>query len=191
MEAIWTRITAWIESNAPHLLEVLQSGATEAQIDELEAALSVQLPDDVKALYRLCNGQASFDYGLINGSEFLSLERIRDEWGIWKSLLDAGKLLKDEDIERDRIDAQIRKVWWHPQWLPLTHNGGGDHDCLDLAPTEEGTKGQIISMWHDDDSRKVLAPNLRAWLQDYAERLETGQLVYSEDYDDIVDIKDI
>ena len=189
MEAVWARITAWIEGNAPQLLEVLQPGASEAQIDELEAALSVQLPEDVKALYRLCNGQASFDYGLINGNEFLSLERIQDEWRIWKGLLDTGELSYEPD--RGRVDAQIRKVWWHPQWLPLTYNGAGDHDCLDLAPSEEGTRGQIITMWHDDDERKVIAPSLLAWFQDYAERLEAGQLVYSDDYDGIVDINDI
>mgnify|MGYP001801247671 FL=1 len=76
MEEIWSRITVWIEANAPHLLEVLQPGASEAQISELESSLSIELPDDVKALYLLCNGQSVCNYGIINGNEFLSLERI-------------------------------------------------------------------------------------------------------------------
>lgn len=167
---------------------MLQSGASEAQLSELEAALSIRLPDDVKALYRLCNGQSSFDYGLLNGNEFLSLERIQDEWTIWKDLLDAGELVADDDIQGDLIEAGIRKVWWSPKWIPLTYNGGGDHDCLDLAPTEKGVRGQIITMWHDDDERKVLSPSIRDWLQQYAEQLESGQLVFSEDYNGIVGV---
>ena len=191
MEQIWTRITNWIETHAPQLLEVLQPGASEAQLSELEAALSIRLPDDVKALYRLCNGQSSFDYGLLNGNEFLSLERMQDEWTVWKDLLDAGELVADDDIQGDRIEAGICKVWWSPKWIPLTYNGGGDHDCLDIAPAEEGVSGQIITMWHDDDERKVLAPGIRDWLQQYAVQLESGQLVFSEDYNGIVSINDI
>lgn len=191
MEHIWTRITSWIKTHAPQLLELLQDGASEEQINELEKALSIQLPDDVKALYRLCNGQSSFDYGLLNGNEFLSLERIRDEWTVWKDLLDAGDLITDDDIESDRIDTEIRQVWWHPKWIPFTYNGGGDHDCLDLAPAKEGVQGQIISMWHDDEERKLLAPGIREWLQQYAEQLESGQIIFSEDYNGIVSIDNI
>lgn len=168
------------------MIEVLQPGASEAQLCELEEALHVELPDDVKALYRLCNGQSSFDYGLINGSEFLSLERIKEEWTVWKSLLDTNELIADDDIQSERIDAGIRKVWWHPKWIPLTYNGGGDHDCLDLAPIDEGVRGQIITMWHDDDERKVLSHSIKEWLQQYAEQLETGHLVFSEEFGGII-----
>ena len=191
MEAIWTRIRSWIEANAPQLLEVLQPGASEARIRKLEESLSIRLPDDVKALYRLCNGQSSYDYGLLNGTEFLSLERIQDEWSVWKGLLDAGELVPDDSVESSRIDRGIRQVWWSPKWIPLTYNGAGDHHCLDLDPAKEGTMGQIITMWHDDDERKVVASSIRAWLQQYAEQLKSGQLVYSEDYDGIVDVNDI
>lgn len=191
MEEIWSRIIVWIEANAPQLLEVLQPGASEAQISELESSLSIVLPDDVKALYLLCNGQSSYGYGVIDGNEFLSLERIKDEWSVWKELLDAGEFAEHDNTESNRIDPEIRNTWWSSKWIPLTYNGGGDHDCLDLDPTEEGAIGQIITMWHDDDERKVTASGIRAWLQRYAEQLETGQLVFSEKYNSIVSVDDV
>ncbi|MEL6352493.1 MAG: SMI1/KNR4 family protein [Cyanobacteria bacterium J06627_28] len=191
MEEIWLRITVWIESNAPHLLEVLQPGASEAQISELESSLSIVLPDDVKALYLLCNGQSVCNYGIINGNEFLSLERIKDEWSIWKDLLDADEFAEHDNTESNRIDPEIRNTWWSSKWIPLTYNGSGDHDCLDLDPTERGTIGQIITMWHDDDERKVIASGIRAWLQQYSEQLEAGQLVFSEEYNGIVSVDDV
>ena len=191
MEEIWARIRTWIEANAPQLLEVMNPGASEMQIIELERVLSIQLPDDVKTLYRLCNGQSSFNYGIINGTEFLSLERIQDEWSIWKNLLDAGELVDENDVEGSRVAPEIRKTWWSPKWIPLTYNGSGDHDCLDLDPTEIGRIGQIIRMWHDDDERKMVASDIKTWLQQYVKRLESGQLVFREDYNGIVNIDDI
>ena len=140
-------------------------------LSDLESSLSILLPEDVKSFYRLCNGQSSFDYGIINGTELLSLERIKDEWNVWKDLLDAGHLIQDNGIDSAGIDPEICQFWWSPKWIPVTYDGGGNHDCLDLAPTAEGTIGQIITMWHDDDERKVVASGIRSWLQQYAERL--------------------
>lgn len=192
MQEIWMRIEKWLKANAPAGLEVLQSGASDTQISELESVLSVQLPEDVKVLFRICNGQSSYDFALIDGCEFLSLARIEEEWGVWKDLLDSGNF-QDEDGQDYGCEAElgIRNVWWSPQWIPLTYDGSGNHDCLDLSPAEGGTQGQIIKMWHDDPERRVMAPSFRAWLQEYAEGLESGEYVYSEDYNGIVKATDI
>ncbi len=68
---------------------------------------------------------------------------------------------------------------------------GGNHDCLDLNPADGGTVGQIITMWHDDDARKLVAPSFRDWLKQYAEGLASGQFVYSEEYGSVVDVNDL
>jgi cell wall assembly regulator SMI1 len=192
MQEIWARIENWLRVNAPQVLEVLQPGASDVQIGELEAFLSVQLPDDVKSLYRICNGQSAYDYGLIDGRELLSLERIKDEWSVWKDLLDSGTFRDDDGQDRGSDpELGIGNVWWSVQWIPLTYDGSGNHDCLDLSPAEGGTDGQIITMWHDDAERKIVAPSFRAWLQQYADGLESGQLIFSEEYNGIVNANDI
>ena len=192
MEEIWTKIETWLQNNAPQVLEILQHGASEDQVRELEDFLSVKFPDDFKSLYRICNGQSSCDYGVFNGREFLSLERIKDEWSIWKNLLDDGAFQESDGQDQgSNPELGIRNVWWSPQWIPFTCDGSGNHECLDLNPTECGTDGQIITMWHDDNERKIVALGIKTWLKKYAQGLETGQFVFSEEYNGIVNANHI
>lgn len=192
MEEILERIENWLRNNAPQVLKTLQSGASKGQISELEEFLAVKFPDDVKSLYLIYNGQSSFDCGLLDDLEFLSLERIKDEWSVWKELLDDGIFQDDDGQDQgSNPDLGIRNVWWSPQWIPLTYDGSGNHYCLDLNPAEGGTNGQIITMWHDDDERKIVAPGFRAWLQQYADGLESGQFIFSDEYDGIISANDI
>jgi cell wall assembly regulator SMI1 len=55
-------------------------------------------------------------------------------------------------------------------------DGRGNHHCLDLEPAKEGRVGQIITMWHDDAERTIVAPSFQAWLQQYVEDLESNKL---------------
>jgi cell wall assembly regulator SMI1 len=57
---------------------------------------------------------------------------------------------------------------------------------LDLDPASGGAIGQIITMWHDDAERKVLAPSFQVWLHQVASSLQSGDLVFSDDYNGIV-----
>ena len=46
-------------------------------------------------------------------------------------------------------------------------------------------------MWHDDEERKVVASGMKERLQEYAERLDLDQLIFSEDYNSIVSVDDV
>lgn len=174
MIEIWSKIEILLRIKNPHLLETLQPGVPDIQISEIEEFLSVKFPDDIKSLYRILNGQSDCNIGLINGYEFLSLDRIKEEWSIWKNLLDSGTFQDENgnDIGSE-ADPGIRNVWWCPKWIPLTSDGSGNHNCLDLNPAEGGIYGQIITMLHDDVERKIVAPGIKMWLQQYAQRLES------------------
>lgn len=188
MEKIWAQIENWFRANAPQVLESLQIGASDTEIAELEEFLAIQLPEDVKALYRIHNGQSDYTYGFFDGREFLSLNRIKDEWQIWKSLLDNGTF-QDSNGQDQGCDPDLgsRNLWWSDKWIPLTYDGCGNHDCLDLAPDASGTLGQIITMWHDDSERKIVASSFRAWLQNYAEGLASGKFIFSEEYGGVIE----
>ena len=101
MQIIWTRIENWLTDNAPEILENLNSGATEEEIKRTEEFLGVSFPEDVKDSYRIHNGQKScfdtpdrqqWDYCLIDYWHLLSLDRIKNDWGVWKELSDTGRL---------------------------------------------------------------------------------------------------
>jgi cell wall assembly regulator SMI1 len=179
MEEIWTRIDAWLKVNAPKVFNTLQPGASDSQIQAAESILAIQFPEDVKASYRIHNGQQTiYDYGLIpEAQEFLSLERIQAEWAVWKELLNQGQL-----VGKGEPDPGIKSDWWNLRWIPLTSDYCGNHYCLDLDPAERGNVGQIITMVHDDSYRELLAPSFRSWLENYAAKLESGEYVFSEKY---------
>ena len=176
MQAIWHRIETWLAAHAPPLLASLQAGAQAEEIRRTETVLGVTLPADVKASYRIHNGQAAGSPWLLEEGELLSLADIERGWGSWKELADAGVFADAPG----KPSGPIRADWWNPRWIPITHDGSGNHLCLDLAPAPGGTPGQLITVWHDDDQRRLVAPSFSAWLTQLADRLEAGIYRYSE-----------
>nr|WP_276599278.1 SMI1/KNR4 family protein [Nannocystis sp. SCPEA4] len=150
---------AQIEAGAREAGIELPKGASQAAIAELEETLSLTLPDEVKAWFLAHDGGGS-QFALEN-RELLSLERIADEWKIWKDLLDKGVFGENAHSEPGR---GVQQKWWIPEWVPLTYDGAGNHDVLDLAPAKGGHYGQILSFWHDDPSRRVVGRSFLKWL---------------------------
>lgn len=162
----------------------LNKGAGEADFAELEKELSYALPEDFKELYRIANGGVAYE-GVLAGEEWLSVERIIEEYGVWKGLYE-GSMLEEEDgtpFGCTPEDASIKPdLWWNPKWIPLTADGGGNGKMIDLDPTEHGTAGQIIQMWHDDPIRSKEVESLHDFFARYAQDLEDGKYVLSADY---------
>jgi cell wall assembly regulator SMI1 len=177
MRSIWERIEVWLADNAPEILDSLQSGATDDVLSEMEAFLNVTFPQDVRNSYALHNGQTLESPGLVEGRELLSLDAIRYHWSVWKELVEDGALTRTKSLP----DGPIQNDWWNPKWIPLTYDGNSNHHCLDLNPAPGGDVGQIIMMWHDDPTRSLVASSFGAWLELFAQELEAGEYVYSDE----------
>ena len=156
----------------------LNAGASEADFAELEQTLGYALPEEFKELYRVANGETDID-GVFAGEEWLSIERIIDEYNVWNQLY-------QEDDGSDfgcEPEAGIKPdFWWNPKWISLTADGSGNSKMIDLDPSEQGTAGQIIQMWHDDAAREKVADSLREFLQNYVRDLEAGLYVLDAEY---------
>jgi cell wall assembly regulator SMI1 len=181
MQELWTRFENWLQTNAPHLVNGLNLGASEQELTDLSILIGAELPADFLAFYRIHNGQNQDAGGLLDGEELLSVARMQEEWAVWDGLLKKGVF--DDAVATP--DRGVRADWWNPRWLPLTYDGAGNHCCLDLAPAPGGGSGQVIRMWHDEDTRPLLATSFTAWLTEYITALEAGDYVFSEDYDGI------
>jgi cell wall assembly regulator SMI1 len=188
VKTIWDPIHVWLAAHAPDVLESLRPGATEEAIRAAEAAMSVTLPDDVRACYRIHDGQqpvlVNVTYwsglrtvpGFLYGDPWLGLREMVKQWDGMKSLL--GEFAAVSGSPR----GPIRSDWWHPKWLPVTkYGGGGDLRCLDLAPKRGGKVGQVISWYHDDAFRGVVAKSFTEWLATFASDLARGQYVTAPD----------
>ena len=58
----------------------------------------------------------------------------------------------------------------------LPGNGGGDNLCLDLGVDDQGTPGQLLTFWHDDEERSIDSDSLDSWLESLVESMERGTL---------------
>lgn len=180
MRELWEKIEGYLQSHECGSLSTgLNPGASETEIATAESALGdVRFPEDYRAFLKLHNGQVDGSITLLGMGPLLSTHEIVDQWRVWKELLDEGTF-DDQGSASDHADCVKTDMWWNPRWIPITHDGGGDHDCIDLDPAEGGTAGQIIEMWHDMDDRSLIAPSFTAWVAHFVAELEQGNLVWS------------
>ena len=182
----WKAIVSWLEANVPDSVELLQGPVAESDLADAEAKTGLTFPADLKELFLTCNGTDANQksIGLFpSADDFdelaygpLELKQALSEWGIQKELLEGG----DFEGEEADSDAGVADAWWHTGWFPFGSNGGGDLYCVDTAPTEGGTVGQVITHSHESGEHRILAPSLSAWLSELAEGLAAGKFKYDE-----------
>ena len=188
VETIWERLKVQLKTLAPDLHKSLQKGASEKQILKLEKQLGVQLPQDYRRFLNLCNGLKPNSEVEFYDGELLSVSNVSREWRIWRDLLADG----DFEGISSKPAKGIREDWWNLKWIPFTHDGGGNHMCLDLDPAKGGKLGQVITMWHDSEERELMHSSFTAWLRHILKGLETGKIVFdTEDYNALVNIEDL
>lgn len=180
----WGRIITWLQSHAAQSLDTLSGPATIQQIDNVSSQLDLQLPEDFYEFYQIFDGAESSgifpSYDAWNEMAFspMSLDQIVRTWQMQRQLLDGGDFAGLEV----RPDDGVVSEWWNVNWVPFADNGGGDYYCVDVAPTSNGTVGQIISHSHDSPARKVLATSLTNYLAGLADSLEADNCCYDDDY---------
>ena len=181
MNKEFERFKQWLSLNYSDGLIDLNPPATDYEIEELTKILGVELPNDFLDVLRIHNGQKGESAWLFDSQEFLSTHRIIDEFNTWKNLLNTQLQGKSSTP-----DEGVKNDWWNTNWIPFTSDGCGDNYCLDLSPTNTGTKGQIITLWYESSEREIVAPSFSLWFEEYVEQLYSGELIYSEEYNSIV-----
>lgn len=154
MQAIWDRIEAWLSIHAPEVLDSLLTGVDDDDIQEIEAELGYQFPEDVRASLRLHNG---------------TIDVLADIWG----LLNIDEIA---EVQRRLSPGNSMK---RPQWIPLARDGCGDFLCVDVEPEPGEQAGQIIHYDHETVSSWV-APSFQALLSTFADHLEMGKYALDE-----------
>ena len=108
LQATWKRIEAGLASHAPGVLSKLQPGASDEAIRQAEQALGMELPEEVRASYRIHNG--SNGAGLTDDGRLLSLEEIVAEWDMNMTIVYDYSL--DEKELHPGKDRAIQNVYW-------------------------------------------------------------------------------
>jgi cell wall assembly regulator SMI1 len=155
VKALLGRLEQWLKEHRPRYAAALSPGATAAELDALQTALGVPLPDSLRTLLAWHNGQAGDFVGCFEAS--------------WRLL---GK---------DRIAALRRELLanaengWERPWIPFLEDDRDNCVFLDTGQPE----APVRAYWQVTKQRPVLAPSLAAWLKDFVEAVIRGE--YTQD----------
>lgn len=172
MQVLLNRLDHYLSTKRADYYATLQPGLSAGAIATLEKKYNVTLPVDLCALYQWKNGQQDDAYAVfVNNSMFLSLEH---------SLESAKELTSmiGTDFEMEN--------WWHPAWIPLFDNGGGDYICYDTLGVFTGIRGQLIEFWHADNDRDTIAPDLTSFIISINQLYATTD---AKDFDEYFEVK--
>lgn len=156
----------------PDFYSNLNEPLKDKEIQALEKKFKITIPSDLKELYKWKNGQSCFD-SFVNNSMFMTLEEALASAQECTSMIGY-----DFDIDN----------WWNEHWIPIFHNGGGDHICYDIGGVFTGEQGQLIEFWHADNDRNIIAPNLKGFIESINKIYKEAE---EQEYSIIEDIKEM
>jgi cell wall assembly regulator SMI1 len=175
------RIFAWGDTHIPRLRQTIRPGATQAQIEAIEALIGRALPEDVRMLYRLHDGQSEETPGLFYGMSLLSLEQVALEWSNWRDVITDDPGLNDEITGQSSWPVgAIDPVYINLGWIPITKDFGGNNIGVDLVPGPKGIMGQVIVFGRDEDQKFVIGNSIVEVLNWIADHLESGNFIIQE-----------
>ena len=163
----------------PKLLNELNPPATSQQINEVASQLPFDFPDELEQLYSVYNGEAN-ERGLFFGFPLISLETAFDEWQMLAGLASEDFSDVDEDIV-SIPKGHIKKNYANVSYFPFSRDRGGNYIVVDLDPDEKGTKGQIVNVGSDEDTRYVIAPSLDDFLAFCIYQIDIGNYAIKDD----------
>ena len=162
----------------PESKPMFASSATPTALANAEAALGVLLPNDMRTLYKLADGQTENGPSLLDTFSLMPLTEVVEAAAFLNDFFLDGDNAENPDHEPIEADPSIRSIWWSRDWIPLMTNGAGDYFCLDLNPAPGGMAGQIIAYFHDESFRSHVAPSLAALLRTVADGLEDRRFTF-------------
>ena len=115
----------------------------------------------------------------------LSAAEIAENWRCQRDLAAVGEFV---DSEPEHTDPGVRETWWDVRWLPFGGDGSGDLVCLDYAPADGGTAGQVYS--HETGEHRVLAASLTDYLNAAADAFEAGRFAWDEGEEDLLAVEE-
>ena len=156
-------------------------GATDEEIKNFEEKFGINLPEDVKELYRYKNGSKFFSIlpCVIDKRDMafnlMSLQAMEKSKGYFQNkdalLTDFPDYFTNEDIEGMK-DERIKPYLFNKKWFPFAEYCDSCYLMLDFDPGKEGKEGQIICYIHDPDEVIYAAESLTELVDGIIEEIE-------------------
>jgi cell wall assembly regulator SMI1 len=144
MKKIWSKLEGELTAKAGAIIESLNLGAEESEIEALEESIGQELPTDYRDFLVAHNGQSQeSNPGFFDMFSLMPLELVRESWNELETL-------RDDAGEENACPGD---------WLPFAEDGSGDLLCVEL---ESGAVSKFIN----DDSNEHMADSFEEWLTD-------------------------
>jgi cell wall assembly regulator SMI1 len=168
------RLDTWFSTHLRSDRYRFNSAATNDELDAFEHTIGLKLPQGYRQLYTWHDGEDDDRWGHIFGLPLLPLKEAASQWKSWNGVL--------SELGGNRYtipggawpDGAVDPAYVNPLWIPLTHDGSGNHIGIDFDPWPRGRVGQIILYGRDEDIKIVIAQSLGQFLEWIANLLESG-----------------
>ncbi|MDL4776845.1 SMI1/KNR4 family protein [Actinomadura xylanilytica] len=155
------------------LAEPLPEPLESTAIEDLAHTLGLDLPDDLRALYTVADGDGGA--GLMDRHPWFGFRRLvdfclGDRW--W-----AARDTWCDHRVRDETSPPgvVRRSADRPGWIPFAESTGGDFLAVDMDPAQAGRPGQVIRIGRNHDAGAVfVADSVTTLLRLQLEALERG-----------------
>ncbi len=182
------QLKAWLTTHLTAALNNLRPPATDEAIAAAEAHFPFELPEDIKTLYRLHDGEEdNWPPGIFdNGHWFLPLSQAIEQAKIMQEFVDDGGDVEEswaDSIEEGIISVYgpVKPFTFSQQWLPLTSSNGDVLRYLDFDPAPGGAVGQVIEVDAECCSHKVVASSMAEYLSNYVDDLANGRYIIEDE----------
>ncbi|MGO3758508.1 MAG: SMI1/KNR4 family protein [Agrococcus casei] len=171
IDSAWDIIDRVLADQLPQVAETLRGPVDDADLARLAQSVGRELPEDFVTSLRRHDGQDNptalldlFDHHtLLSATAMIDHSKMRIE-------------ALGDDID-DTIDwmtpDKVRPIMNCRGWLQFT-TAETDGYALDLDPLPAGEAGQILYLPIDGPTPAPEFPSYRAWLSNYAEKLDAG-----------------
>ncbi len=165
-----------IKGHAP----VWEPGRTETQLAEAEEKIGARLPEDLRALYRVTDGDD--ESGLLGRYAHDQLGRLVAQYLEGRPGVHGWQEAASEDgvVFETPPAGRVKRLSRNDWWVTFGSDHGGDHLAVDLDPAENGTSGQVLeygrNVW---GPVRHVAPSITAMLEEVIRALRAGEF---EDY---------
>ncbi|MFZ7104282.1 MAG: SMI1/KNR4 family protein [Peptococcaceae bacterium] len=171
----FAHIQSWMGDRAPGVN--LRPPADPAALDNFSAKSGLSLPDDLRELLLIADGETRGSAGMVGNWRMLSIKELQASWGLLDHIARNGAF--------DGLEAEsppyIRKTWWDSGWIPVASNDMGGYFCLDTNPPEPERAGQVLLFLQDRPERPLVAGSLRAWFDRIARDLDADVYTYDNE----------
>ena len=184
MEQVWREILKQIKLASEDIYASVNPPADALEIQRLEKAVGVELPQAFRDYLSTLNGQKNTEEAardrnteipLLGFNPFLSVTGIIETWNMMNELF-AGETKPLDWVEEDKI----KPFTWRRHWIPFTEYEGSQYLILDCDPGKNGTYGQVFCWCSGMDFLEVAADSFEAFSIGLLSRLSEGKFEITE-----------